>query len=106
MTNRRPLAVSLIVTLALALIVLVARDQLVTSGEEGTAPPAATVGATEIPLVNLVQTTDGQQVVVPAGSLDQQGYADEDEDEDEDDHEDDDHDDHDDDDHDEEDDDD
>jgi hypothetical protein len=101
MTNRRPLAVSLIVTLALAIIVLVARDQLVTSGEEGTTPPAATVGATEIPLVNLVQTTDGQQVVVPAGSLDQQGYADEDEDEDDHDDED-----HDDDDHDEEDDDD
>jgi hypothetical protein len=87
MTNRRPLAVSLIVTLALAIIVLVARDQLVTSGEEGTTPPAATIAATEIPLVNLVQTADGQQVVVPAGSLDQQGY------EDEDDHDDDDHDD-------------
>src|SRR5687768_8877572 len=95
MTNRRPLAISLIVTLALALIVLVARDQLVTSGEEGTAPPAATVGATEIPLVNLVQTTDGQQVVVPAGSLDQQGYEDEEEDDHDDDDHDDDHEDHD-----------
>lgn len=77
MAHRRPLAVSLIVTLALAVIVLVARDQLVT-GEAETVPPAATTAATEIPLVNLVQTADGQQVVVPAGSLDQQEYEDDD----------------------------
>lgn len=102
MTNRRPLAVSLIVTLAIVAIVLVARDELVTSGEEDTTAPAATVTATEIPLVNLVQTADGQQVVVPAGSLGQQGY--EDDDDNDGDHEDDDHDD--DDDHDEDDDDD
>ena len=98
MTHRRPIAVSLIVTLALAAIVLVARDQLVTSGEEDTAPPAATVAATEIPLVNLVQTSDGQQVVVPAGSLDQQGYEDEDDHDDDEGHDDDDEDDEDDDD--------
>ncbi len=89
MQHRRSLAVSLIVTLALAVAVLIAREQLVTTGEADTAPAAVTATATEIPLVNLVQTADGRQVVVPAGSLDQQGY--EDEDHDDDDHEDNDH---------------
>lgn len=89
MTHRRPLAVSLIVTIALALAVLIARDELVI-GEADTASPTATVAATEIPLVNLVQTADGRQVVVPAGSLDQQGYEDDDDHDHDDDHEDDD----------------
>lgn len=91
MTHRRPLAVSLIVTIALAVAILIARDQIVT-GEADTASPTATVAATEIPLVNLVQTADGRQVVVPAGSLDQQGDEDDDHDDDgdHDDHEDDD----------------
>jgi ABC-type Zn2+ transport system substrate-binding protein/surface adhesin len=79
MTHRRPLAISLIVTLALAAIVLVARDELVSSGEADIAAPATTVAATEIPLVNLVQTADGQQVAVPAGSLDQRAYEDDEE---------------------------
>lgn len=91
MTHRRPLTVSLIVTIALAFAVLIAREQIVT-GEADTAPPTATIAATEIPLVNLVQTADGRQVVVPAGSLDQQGDEDDDHDDDgdHDDHEDDD----------------
>jgi flagellar basal body-associated protein FliL len=92
MIHRRPLTVSLIVTIALAFAVLIAREQIVT-GEADTAPPTATIAATEIPLVNLVQTADGRQVVVPAGSLEQQGHEGEerhdDHDDDHDDHEDD-----------------
>jgi hypothetical protein len=94
MQHRRSLAVSLIVTLALAVAVLIARDQLVTTGEADTVPAAVTATATEIPLVNLVRTADGKQVVVPAGSLDPQvsGGGDHEND----DHENDDHEDHDD----------
>jgi hypothetical protein len=84
MTHRRPLALSLLVTIVLAIAVLIARDQLVTSGEADSAPAAVTTTATatEIPLVNLVRTADGQQVAVPAGSLDQQVYSDDDHDDD------------------------
>jgi hypothetical protein len=95
MQHRRSLAVSLVVTLVLAVAVLIARDQLVTTSEADTAPTAVTTTATEIPLVNLVQTADGRQVVVPAGTLDQQVGGDDDHEHD-DDHEDDDHEDHDD----------
>ncbi len=89
MQHRRSLTVSLVVTLVLAVAVLIARDRLVTTGEADTAPTAVTTTATEMPLVNLVQTADGQQVVVPAGSLDQQGYGEDDDHEHDDDHDDD-----------------
>jgi hypothetical protein len=94
MQHRNALTAALVVTLLIAVTVLFARDRIVTSGEADTGAAAVSATATEMPLVNLVQTTDGRQVAVPAGSLDQQGYEDdddEDHDEEDDDHEDEDH---------------
>jgi hypothetical protein len=80
MRHRNALAAAVLVTLLIAVTVLIARDEIV-SGDEPEAGAAVVATATEIPLVNLVQTTDGRQVAVPAGSLDQRGYEDDDDDE-------------------------
>jgi hypothetical protein len=73
MQHRRALAISVLLTLVIAVTVLVVRDQFLTADEaDATDITAATEAtATELPLVNLVRTDQGE-VVVPAGSLDQQ----------------------------------
>lgn len=92
MHHQRALAVSIVLTLLIAFTVLLARDQLVATDAADEAPVASAVTATELPLVNLVQTGDGQTVAVPANSLAQTGYDDDDHEEEEDDDEHEDHD--------------
>lgn len=88
MHHQRALAISIVLTLLIAFTVLLARDQLVATDAADDAPVAGAVTATELPLVNLVQTGDGQTVAVPANSLGQTGYDDDDHEEDDDEHED------------------
>jgi hypothetical protein len=74
MRNRRAYGISLLLTLLLAIAVLAARDQFLVSegadanqGNDATAAAPAT--ATELPLVNLVRTSQGETVAIPVNGL-------------------------------------
>lgn len=73
MYHRRALSISILTTLVLAIAVLLARDQISTLGNadasQELSPTTVPATATELPLVNLVRTSDGQTVAIPADSL-------------------------------------
>ncbi len=72
MQHRRALGISIILTLAIVFTVLVSREQFLTSSEadatNGNTAAVSTTTPTQMPLVNLVKTADGQTVAIPADS--------------------------------------